>query len=136
MIRDLTALIAGVLFAIGLMVSGMANPDVVLAFLDVAGSWDATLAFVMAGGLMVSVPAFVWMNRRSKPWLDTRFYLPTATAIDRRLVIGAALFGVGWGVAGYCPGPVITALGFGVWEPWIFVGSFIAGSQLTRSWSR
>lgn len=130
--HSLLALLAGALFGAGLILSGMANPDIVLAFLDLSGNWDPTLAFVMAGGLVVALPAFHGAKRRAQPWLDTKFHLPTSKDVDQRLLAGSALFGVGWGIAGYCPGPGLVALGFGVLEPWLFVAALITGSQVTR----
>ena len=105
-----SALAAGVLFGLGLVVSHMVNPAKVIGFLDVAGDWDPTLAVVMVGALMVAHPAFHWILRSPRPLLATGFSLPTKTDLDLRLIGGAALFGVGWGLAGLCPGPAITAL--------------------------
>ncbi|HVY47889.1 MAG TPA: YeeE/YedE family protein [Minicystis sp.] len=117
--RPLAAFAAGLLFAIGLGVSGMTEPAKVLGFLDVGGAWDPSLACVMAGALAVSVVAFPRIFRRARPVLDARFHLPSATRVDARLVVGALVFGVGWGLMGFCPGPAIvdaaasaTALGF------------------------
>lgn len=125
---------AGVLFGIGLVVAQMVNPEKVLAFLDLAGNWDPSLALVMGGGAGLTLLAFPWVLRRSRPLFDTRFHLPTATQIDRRLLGGAAVFGVGWGIAGYCPGPVLVALTFGTAEPWLFVAALMAGS-LAAKWT-
>ena len=102
--RILINLIAGILFGLGLLVSGMANPAKVLNFLDLAGMWDPSLAFVMAGAIAVTLPGYRLVFRRSAPLLSDRFRLPTSTAIDYRLILGAAVFGIGWGRSGFCPG--------------------------------
>lgn len=124
----LGACLSGVLFGVGLVVAQMANPAKVLAFLDVTGAWDPSLALVMGGAAGLTLLAFPWVLRRTHPVLDERFHLPVATALDRRLLGGAAVFGLGWGIAGYCPGPVLVALSFGTAEPWLFVGALLAGS--------
>jgi uncharacterized membrane protein YedE/YeeE len=124
------ALASGVVFALGLTISGMANPAKVLAFLDVAGDWDPTLAFVMAGALAVTTPAFRRVLRRRGPWFTSRFVLPTAVRIEPRLVGGAAIFGVGWGLAGLCPGPAITDLVTGNVGIVIFVAGMLGGALL------
>jgi uncharacterized protein len=124
------ALLSGTLFGAGLTFSGMANPAKVLGFLDIAGAWDPTLAFVMAGALLVTAPAFRWVLTRRAPWFGSRFALPTKTDLEPRLVIGAALFGIGWGVAGLCPGPAITDLVAGHASIVFFVAAMIAGGLL------
>ncbi|HAX76345.1 MAG TPA: YeeE/YedE family protein [Cyanobacteria bacterium UBA11372] len=130
------ALLAGLLFGLGLGVSQMIDRDRVLGFLDVTGVWDPTLLFVLGGAVGVTVIAFRFVLRRSHPiWID-KFYLPTKTDIDRPLVIGAAIFGVGWGISGYCPGPAITALVLGIWNPVLFVLALIAGSLTYKSLSQ
>lgn len=108
--KMLANLIAGALFGLGLAVLGMANPEKVLGFLDVAGDWDPTLAFVMGGALLVAAPAFRLIFRRKRPVLAEEFDLPQKTAIDGRLVGGSVLFGIGWGLSGFCPGPAVVAL--------------------------
>ena len=108
--KMLANLLAGALFGLGLAVSGMANPEKVLGFLDVAGDWDPTLAFVMGGALLVAAPAFRLIFRRKRPVLAEEFDLPQKTAIDGRLVGGSVLFGIGWGLYGFCPGPAVVAL--------------------------
>jgi uncharacterized membrane protein YedE/YeeE len=126
--------IAGGLFGAGLVLSGMANPMKVLAFLDLAaiarGGWDPSLAFVMAGALIVTVPGFALLRRRAKPMAAERFHLPPAQAIDRRLLLGSAIFGVGWGLAGICPGPAVTLLVLGGVHGWIFFAALLAGMFL------
>jgi uncharacterized membrane protein YedE/YeeE len=107
--RLVVAAVAGLMFGIGLGVSGMTDPAKVLAFLDVSGRWDPSLAFVMAGAIAVHAPVVVWLRRRGRPWIGDRLHLPELAAIDGRLLGGAALFGIGWGLAGYCPGPAVVA---------------------------
>lgn len=123
------ALLSGILFGLGLAVSGMVNPAKVLAFLDVAGDWDPTLAFVMLGALAVTTPAFRVVLKRSGPWFAPRFALPTKTDLEPRLVLGAALFGVGWGLAGLCPGPAITDLVTSRGSVFLFVAAMLAGAM-------
>lgn len=109
--RGLAAWVGGLLFGAGLVVSQMVNPNKVLGFLDLAGSWDPSLALVMAGALAVTALGYrVLMARRQAPLCDPRFHVPEPRTIDRPLLIGAALFGIGWGLAGYCPGPAVAAL--------------------------
>ena len=112
--RNLAAGGIGVLFAVGLALAGMTQPSKVIAFFDFSrglASWDPSLALVMAGGMAVYWPVFRLVRRRERPLLDGRFHLPTRNDIDRRLIGGAALFGIGWGLAGFCPGPALTSLG-------------------------
>jgi uncharacterized protein len=130
----LIALSAGLLFGAGLAISGMHDPAKVLGFLDIAaivsGGWDPSLAFVMAGGLAVTLPAFWYARRRAAPVAAPAFQAPTATAIDRRLMLGAAVFGVGWGLVGFCPGPALAALAFGATGTILFVLAMMAGMLL------
>jgi uncharacterized membrane protein YedE/YeeE len=121
------------MFGVGLGYAQMIDPQRVLGFLDLTGRWDPTLAFVMGGAVMVTLISFRWVLRRPQPVLDSKFYLPTSQHIDRPLVIGAAVFGVGWGIGGYCPGPAIAALGLGSPNPAVFVLAMVAGS-LTYRW--
>ena len=107
--RDPLAFVAGLLFAAGLVLGGMTNPAKVLGFLDVAGAWDPSLAFVMGGAIAVFAPSYWRMARRSGSLLGDPMHLPTHSTIDARLLVGAALFGVGWGLAGYCPGPALVS---------------------------
>src|SRR5690606_38391094 len=109
----LIAIVTGALFAVGLAISGMTQPAKVVGFLDVFGNWDPTLAFVMGGAVAVHLVATRWILRRPAPVLDRQFRLPAASRIDPRLLVGGALFGVGWGLAGYCPGPALTAAAAG-----------------------
>lgn len=128
----LTALVIGILFGAGLTVSDMINPARVLAFLDIFGNWDPALAFVMGGAIIPSAIAYLVSNRMQKPLLDSRFFIPENRIIDRQLLYGAALFGAGWGLVGYCPGPAIAGLAFGDWQPIVFVIAMLAGMWLHR----
>jgi uncharacterized membrane protein YedE/YeeE len=121
------AFVAGLIFGGGLIVSGMANPQKVLGFLDLAGNWDPSLAFVMAGAIGVGVAAFAWAKRRARLWLGLPMQLPTSRAITLRLVAGSAAFGIGWGLAGFCPGPAIVSVGFGSIKGIGFVVAMLAG---------
>jgi uncharacterized membrane protein YedE/YeeE len=125
-----TALLAGLVFGLGLLVSGMANPAKVLGFLDLAGRWDPSLVFVMAGAIAVSAVAFVVARKRTVSFLGAAMKLPAARQIDRRLVIGSTLFGIGWGIAGFCPGPGLVALGMGEIKALVFVAAMLAGMGL------
>ena len=130
-----SALVAGLLFGLGLAVSGMTNPDKVLNFLDLAGQWDPSLALVMGGALAVSVPGFAWLRRRGRTLAGEALPPAPAPRIDRRLVAGSALFGIGWGIAGYCPGPALANLAH-AGEAIVFVVAMLAGSQLARVLAR
>lgn len=126
------SLLAGLLFGAGLAVSQMINPQKVLAFLDVTGNWDPSLALVMGAALVVSAVGYRIAKRRDQPLLTSRFQLPTRVDIDGRLAGGALIFGVGWGLAGYCPGPAIAATAIGIAEPWAFLGAMLVGSVAAR----
>lgn len=126
----LTAFLAGVVFAIGLLVAGMANPAKVLAFLDLFGAWDPSLALVMGGAIGVGMIAFRFVGGRKTSLLGEPLHLPTRRDIDRRLVFGSLGFGVGWGLAGFCPGPAVVALGAGELKAAIFVAAMLAGMAL------
>ena len=125
-----TALFAGLLFGIGLIVSGMADPSKVLGFLDLAGAWDPSLALVMAGAIAVGLVAFAFAKGRATSLIGLDMKLPAARDIDRRLVGGSLLFGVGWGIAGFCPGPGLVALGMGVPKGALFVAAMLLGMAL------
>lgn len=130
--RSAFALFAGALFGLGLAVSGMTNPDKVLNFLDITGQWDPSLALVMGAALAVSIPGFAWVRRHSTTTAcGDPLQLPTAKRIDGRLLAGSALFGIGWGIAGYCPGPALANLAH-AGEAIAFVAAMLAGSQLSR----
>ena len=132
MLRMLVNLFAGALFGLGLAVSGMVDPQKVIGFLDVAGAWDPTLAFVMGGALLVVVPAFRLILKRPRPVLADEFELPTKKDVDARLLGGSALFGVGWGLSGFCPGPAVTALATGLTPVFAFVVAMIAGMAIYK----
>lgn len=134
MARILTALLLGTIFGVGLTVSQMVNPAKVIGFLDVTGAWDPSLAFVMGGALLVTTPAFAFARRRPSPLLASSFALPTRTDLDGRLIGGAVLFGLGWGAAGFCPGPAIASLGLGLPATYPFVAAMIAGTLAVRWW--
>lgn len=127
---------AGGLFAVGLGVSGMTKPAKVTGFLDLLGAWDASLAFVMVGAIAVYFVAHRLITRRSRPLFDTRFHLPTRKDLDARLLIGAAIFGVGWGLGGYCPGPGLVAAATGALPAVVFVLSMAVGMKLEHLFSR
>ena len=124
------ALGAGFVFGTGLWVSGMANPKKVLGFLDVTGNWDASLMLVMAGAVAVTLVGFRFVLSRSKPIFSEKFELPTRKDIDIPLVAGSAVFGIGWGIAGFCPGPGLVALGMGESKALVFVVAMLAGMGL------
>ena len=121
------AFVAGLLFGLGLIVDGMANPAKILAFLDLAGAWDPSLVLVMGGAIAVGLVAFAIARRRTASALGVPMQLPTSRAIDARLVGGSVLFGIGWGLAGFCPGPAIVALGAGHAKAGIFITAMLAG---------
>lgn len=127
---NLIALLAGLVFGLGLMIGGMTNPAKVLAFLDIAGDWDPSLAFVMLGAIGVGFFAFRKISPCSRSVLGLPVDLPEATQIDRPLIIGAMLFGIGWGLVGFCPGPAIASVLIGGGSVWIFVASMLAGMGL------
>ena len=122
-----TSLLAGLVFGLGLIVSGMANPAKVLGFLDLAGPWDPSLALVMAGAIAVGFVSFAMARKRTLSLLGAAMTLPAERPIDRRLIGGGLLFGIGWGVAGFCPGPALVALGMGQGKALVFVVAMLAG---------
>lgn len=126
----------GLVFGLGLLVSGMTNPAKVLAFLDVAalfrGTWDPSLALVMAGAIAVTLPGYRLVLRRRQPLLAERFQLPSVTQLDSRIVVGPALFGIGWGLAGLCPGPLLASLAFGDRATLLFGAAMLAGMTAAR----
>lgn len=124
---SVAALCAGLVFGFGLIVSGMANPEKVLGFLDIAGLWDPSLAFVMGGAIMVGVVAFAVARKRTLSFLGFKMTMPANTHIDKRLLLGGLMFGIGWGIAGFCPGPALVALGAGETKAAVFVAAMVAG---------
>ena len=129
----LSALLSGLVFGLGLIVSGMANPAKVLGFLDLAGPWDPSLALVMTGAISVGFFAFLVAKKRTLSFIGADMKLPTSSSIDRRLLTGSALFGAGWGVAGFCPGPGLVALGMGEPKALVFVAAMLVG-MLIFTW--
>lgn len=123
----IAATLAGLLFGLGLHVSGMSNPAKVLNFLDFAGNWDASLLLVMGGAVAATAIGYRIVWARGKPWLDRQFYLPSQIALDPQLIIGATLFGLGWGLVGICPGPALSALLTGLWPIWLFTVAMTIG---------
>ena len=121
------SLLAGLVFGLGLIVSGMADPAKVVGFLDLGGAWDPSLAFVMAGAIAVGALAFAVARKRTVSFLGATMNLPTSREIDGRLVIGSVVFGIGWGVAGFCPGPGLVALGMGEVKALVFVAAMLVG---------
>ena len=125
--RNAAAFATGALFAVGLAISGMTKPSKVAGFLDITGAWDASLAFVMVGAIAVHLALYRIISRRSSPLFDAKFHLPTRKDIDTRIVLGAALFGVGWGLGGFCPGPGLVAAGAGSPNALVFVAGMTIG---------
>lgn len=135
----LIALLVGLVFGLGLIVSGMTDPARVLGFLDLAGLWNPSLAFVMGGAIAVALPAFVVAARRQRTLTGAPLQLPTATRIDRRLVLGALAFGAGWGMAGLCPGPALALIATGNGKVLVFVASMLVGMgmfEVVERWRR
>ena len=132
MLKMLINLFAGTLFGLGLSISGMVNPAKVIGFLDFAGDWDPTLVLVFGGALLVTIPAFRLILRRPRPVLADDFDLPTKKDVDARLLAGAAIFGIGWGLSGFCPGPGVTALASGLLPVFAFVAAMVAGMAIFK----
>jgi len=131
--RVILAGLFGLIFGTGIALSGMANPAKVLNFFDIAGTWDPSLAFVMGGALLVTAIGYRLVLRRAAPVCDAKFHLPTSRKLDTPLLAGAAVFGIGWGISGFCPGGAIPALGLGEVTAWAFVGAMLAGIAAARS---
>lgn len=125
--KGLIALLCGVIFGLGLSLSQMINPNKVIGFLDIAGNWDPSLMLVMVGALAVAMPLFRWVLKRPQPLLDEVFHVTKKTQIDKSLLSGAAVFGIGWGMSGYCPGPAVASLGLGNMEALVMVVSIYVG---------
>jgi uncharacterized membrane protein YedE/YeeE len=128
--RILVALVAGLTFGFGLALSGMLDPMRIQGFLDIFGDWDPSLMFVLGGAVSVAFVGVRIMRRMQRPAFDSSFQLPTATAVDSRLILGAVLFGAGWGLGGFCPGPAVASLSLGLWQTWLFVAAMLAGITL------
>ena len=131
-----TSLLAGLVFGLGLILSGMANPAKVLGFLDISGSWDPSLGLVMAGAIAVGAVGFALARKRAVSFLGLDMALPKARQVDRRLVGGSLLFGIGWGVAGFCPGPALVALGMGESKAAVFVIAMLVGMAVFELFER
>lgn len=134
--RILTAYLIGLLFGLGIVISGMANPAKILNFFDIAGTWDPSLAFVMGGALMVTAPGYWLVLSRAAPVLEQRFQIPHNRTIDLRLIGGAALFGIGWGITGFCPGGALPALGTGRIDVALFAAAMVAGIITAQTFMR
>jgi uncharacterized protein len=130
--RTIAAFVAGAVFGIGLVVGRMSDPNVVLGFLDVTGNFDPSLLFVMLGAVGTTLIAFRFVLRRERPLFDADFHLPTSKVVDARLVAGAVLFGVGWGLSGYCPGPLLVGVAGGVPTALLFLPAMLIGGVLQR----
>ncbi|MFY8087277.1 MAG: DUF6691 family protein [Rubrivivax sp.] len=128
--QHIVALLGGLVFGLGLLLSGMTDPGKVQGFLDITTRWDPSLALVMGGAVLVASLAFAWARRSPQSWLGAQRMWPSAGAIDTRLLAGGALFGLGWGLAGFCPGPALVALSAGMADAWIFVPAMLAGMAL------
>ncbi|MBX9346906.1 hypothetical protein K5M36_07360 [Chromobacterium vaccinii] len=131
-----SAFLAGLVFGVGLIVAGMANPAKVLGFLDIAGRWDPSLALVMAGAIVVALPAFAVAKRRGRALLGDEMQLPATRSVDRRLLLGSLVFGAGWGLAGVCPGPALVLAGSGLPSGLLFLAAMLAGMWLQRASAR
>ncbi len=133
--RAVAALASGLMFGFGLALSGMVDPARVVGFLDVAsGRWDPSLAFVLAGAVLAAIPGVILARRLRRPAFDAAFALPTARRIDRRLIAGSALFGIGWGLAGFCPGPAVASLSLGIPTVYLFVAAMAVGMLAHDHW--
>ena len=133
MLKNIIGSLAGLLFGIGLLISGMTDPTKVQGFLDVFGAWDISLALVMGGGLIVAIIGVQLAKRQQTSWIGTLIELPSKTSVNKKLLIGAMLFGVGWGLVGICPGPGIVLLGTGQWQAYVFIPAMIVG-MLVYQW--
>ena len=130
------SLASGILFGAGLVLSQMANPDKVINFLDITGNWDPSLIFVMLGALSITLLFFRKILKRPRPLFDGQFYLSSKSVIDKPLLIGAAFFGIGWGISGYCPGPSVAGLGLGTSEAVVMIGSIYLGFMAHRLYNK
>lgn len=128
----ISAFVAGLLFGLGLLLAGMADPAKVLGFLDLAGQWDPSLALVMVGAIGAALVPMAWARRHSVTLLGGKMQLPDRRDVDRRLVGGSLVFGIGWGLAGVCPGPALVLLPTGYWQAWLFVAAMLGGMVLQR----
>lgn len=136
MIINIAALVCGLIFGLGLILSGMGSPTKVQNFLDFFGQWDPSLGFVMGGAIAVGLVAFTWAKQRKTALLGVPMQLPTSTAIDSKMLTGSTLFGIGWGLAGFCPGPALMNLSTLKPEVWLFVAAMLAGMGVQHIWSK
>ena len=127
MLKNIIGLLTGLLFGFGLLISGMTDPVKVQGFLDIFGAWDISLALVMGGGLLVAIVGVQMAKRQQTSWIGIKIELPSKTTINKKLLIGAMLFGIGWGLVGICPGPGIVLLGTGQWQAYVFIPAMIVG---------
>ncbi len=127
MLKNIIGLLTGLLFGFGLLISGMTDPVKVQGFLDIFGAWDISLALVMGGGLLVAIVGVQMAKRQQTSWIGTKIELPSKTTINKKLLNGAMLFGIGWGLVGICPGPGIVLLGTGQWQAYVFIPAMIVG---------
>ena len=134
--RALISLLCGLIFGVGLIIAQMTNPAKIIGFLDISGQWDPSLAFVMAGAVAVFSIGYRLALRRHVPVFEKRFIVPEKTRLDKPLIIGSLIFGAGWGLAGFCPGPAIVSSGFGDPRVWAFVAAMLAGMGLLRALQR
>lgn len=128
------AAVFGLIFGLGIVISGMGNPEKVIAFFDVTSGWDPSLAFVMGGALLTTAIGYRFILTRARPILAPRFSMPSTNKIDPPLIIGSMIFGIGWGITGFCPGAVVPMLATGHWQPAVFIGGLIAALIATRAW--
>ncbi|MBO1517467.1 MULTISPECIES: DUF6691 family protein [Psychrobacter] len=133
MLKNMIGLLAGLLFGLGLLIAGMTDPAKLQGFLDVFGAWDISLALVMGGGLLVAIIGVQLAKRQKTSWAGTFILLPSKTVIDKKLLMGAMMFGIGWGLVGICPGPSIVLLGTGHWQAYVFAAAMLAG-MLIYQW--
>ena len=131
--RNLVTVFTGLIFGIGLIMSGMTNPAKVQNFLDLFGTWDPSLALVMGGAILITMPGFWLVQKRQSPFFEKLFYFPTKVDLDFRLLVGAAIFGIGWGLGGFCPGPAITSILTGTKGTFLFVITMLLGMVLAKS---
>lgn len=132
----ITSYLIGTLFALGLIRAGMTDPERIIAFLEIGPRWSESLLFVMTGALLVTLSTFPLILKRSKPLLEPSFHISKASKLDRRLILGSILFGAGWGISGYCPGPLVVGLASFKLIPWLCFGFFLFGQWIARRWSK
>jgi uncharacterized membrane protein YedE/YeeE len=134
MMRNVFSMLSGLIFGLGLIAGGMTDPSKVKGFLDLFGAWDPSLALVMAGAIAVAIGAFAVAKRRTASWTGDHMEIPTNKTIDSKLIVGGVLFGAGWGISGFCPGPALVAAGSGLTSAWIFIPAMLAGMVMHDQW--